>query len=443
MNHKFIPVLNSRLLNICYCTLFVAFANLCNFTLTAGILPETDSLIHTNHIFKKSIKTVLLHKEGWVLSYPVIELNTDDRLLLSFDELSTETKDYYYTFIHCDYDWVPSSLFPSDFLDGFTENRISDYSFSFNTTVDYVHYKLTFPNENVQFRISGNYILKIYQDYDQENLVLTRRFAVTENHVNIIVNSKRPMLEHFRENGQEIDFTVNYEGYPIRDPYSEIKMVMCQNNRWDNLIKGLKPSFLRQSQLIFDYSSENVFPGGCEYRYFDIKSLRYQSEFIEHIDFLASNYHVGLHSGKPKPYQVYFYHNDLNGRFYIDVQEGRNSETDADYVYVYFTLPYEFPLTKGEVYVFGGLSDWNCTETNRMKYNPESGSYELRMLLKQGFYNYEYAFVHHGLSVADNTIIEGSHYETENDYIVYMYHREAMSRYDKLIGVEIANTLRK
>ena len=179
MNYKFIPVLNSRLINICYCTFFIAFVNLCNFTLTAGILPETDSLIHTNHIFKKSIKTVLLHKEGWVLSYPVIELNTDDRLLLSFDELSTETKDYYYTFIHCDYDWVPSSLFPSDFLDGFTENRISDYSFSFNTTVDYVHYKLTFPNENVQFRISGNYILKIYQDYNQENLVLTRRFAVT------------------------------------------------------------------------------------------------------------------------------------------------------------------------------------------------------------------------------------------------------------------------
>jgi hypothetical protein len=435
--------LNSRLLNICCCLLFTVSAGLFDFTLTAGSVPETDSIIHTNFIFKENIKTVLLHKEGWVLSYPIIELNTDNRLELSFDDISNKTENYYYTFIHCDYDWNPSSLFPSDFLDGFTENQISDYSFSFNTTVDYVHYRQIFPNENVQFRISGNYILKVYQDYDQNNLVLTRRFTVTENQVEINVSPKRPMLEHFREKGQEIDFAVNYEGYSIRDPYMEIKVVISQNNRYDNLIKGFKPSFQRQSQLVFDYSSENVFPGGNEYRYFDIKSLRYQSEFVEHIDFVESNYHIALYSGKPKFNQAYFYDDDLNGRFYIDVQEGRKSEIEADYVYVYFTLPYDFPLTKGNVYVFGALSDWTCNETNRMKYNPESGSYELRMLLKQGFYNYEYVFVHHGLQVADNTIIEGSHYETENDYIVYVYHRNPITRFDKLIGLEIVNTLRK
>lgn len=406
-------------------------------------LPDNQSQKYDNHIFTDRIKTVILHREGWELSWPIMELNSNQKLVFSFDYLGEDIQDYYYTFIHCNANWQPSNLFPSEYLEGFTDNRIEEYDYSFNTTIRYIHYELILPNEYFRFKLSGNYVLHVYRNNDPEDIVISQRFAVTESRVAITITPKRPSFTSFRDSGQEIDFSISYQGYPVRNPYQDIRVAICQNNRWDNAITGLKPSFLRNQVLIYDYAVENVFRGGSEYRYFDFKSLRYQSEYVKEIDFRNDYYHVALHPDPLRTSGSYFFHEDLNGRFYVDVQEQTNRNTDADYAWVYFTLPYLSPPDDGQVYVFGGLSNWEWNDRNRMRYNPESQSYELSMLLKQGFYNYEYIFVSDREGVADNSWFEGNHFETENDYVIYVYHHDDAFRYEKLIGVTVVNTLNR
>ncbi len=423
----------------------IAFVVLFIFTTQAlnsqGLNQAMDSLMQTNHIFKNSIKTIQLHKEEWELSYPMIEINSNEKLLLSFDDLSDNVGDYYYSFIHCDATWNASSLLEQDYLEGFPENQIINYEYSFNTTVKYIHYKLTFPNEDVSFKISGNYILIIYQNYDKSDVLLTRRFMVTENLVDVGASMRRPANTQFFDDGQEIQIAVKYPRYSIFDPYSEVKVAVSQNGRWDNAVLFDKPSFVRTSELIYDFDRRNIFYGGSEYRYFDIKSMRYQTQYIQYIDFKHPYYHVSLFPSKSKARISYFYEQDINGRYYIRIQEGDNNEIEADYAKVYFTLKKETPFNMGEVYIYGALSDWNCNDNSHMIYNFETRAYEGSLFLKQGYYNYEYVVKENGSTYADNTFIEGSHYETENDYLIFIYHRAAGSRYDRIVGYAMVNSL--
>jgi len=402
-----------------------------------------DSLLHTNHIFSPTIKTVQLHKKGWEISYPILKLNSKEKLILSFDDLTDDIGNYYYTFIHCNSDWNPSDLMETDYLEGFPENQLTNYQYSFNTTVKYIHYQLTFPNEDVNFRISGNYILLVYNNYNKEEPLLTRRFMVTENLVNVKAQLKRPTITQLWESGQEISISVNYSMYEIANPFNEVKVVLSQNGRWDNAVEFVKPSFMRNREIVYDFDKKNIFLGGSEYRYFDAKSLRYQTEYVQYIDFRESIHHVALFPSKPKTNTAYFYEQDVNGKFYIKRQEGGDSDIESDYMKVYFTLNTGFPEGSGDVYVFGALSDWTCNENNRMIYNYETSSYETSLILKQGYYNYEYVRCDKGSFYANNAVFEGSHYETENDYLIFVYHMAPGSRYDRLVGSVMVNSVNR
>lgn len=399
----------------------------------AAALP-LDSLIHTSYIFLPTIKTVQLYREGWEISYPVLELNSDERLVLSFDDLSDDVGNYYYSFIHCNADWNPSGLMESDYIEGFSENQIYDYNYSFNTVPKYIHYRLSIPNEDVKFKLSGNYILYVYSNYNKDEPVLSRRFMVNEKLVNVNAQLKRPSLAKFRDTGQEISVSVNFPGYPVMNPFNEIKIVISQNGRWDNAVELINPSFVRSNEIVYDFDRKNIFYGGSEYRYFDIKSLRYQTEYVQHIDFIDGMHQIALFPSKPKTDRAYFYEQDSNGSFLVKKQEGTDSNVDADYVRVYFSLNTGYPESEGDVFVFGGLSDWRCSKENRMIFNYETGSYEGSMLIKQGYYNYEYVWRARGSNYADNTVFEGSHYETGNDYLVFVYHMAPGSRYERLVG---------
>jgi hypothetical protein len=220
----------------------------------------------------------------------------------------------------------------------------------------------------------------------------------------------------------------------------EVKLVIRQNNRWDNNLSNLKPLFFRDGKLIYDYNQENVLPGGNEYRYFDISSLRYKSEYIRTIDFKKPYYHIELSPDESRPAKPYFTDQEINGKYYIKIQEGQDNHTDADYVFVYFTLQSTFPFQNGEVYVVGALTNWLFNAENKMVYNEVTRAYELTLLLKQGYYNYQYVFLPEGKSVGDASRVEGTHYQTENDYILYVYQRSPRLRYDRLIGMQITNT---
>jgi hypothetical protein len=241
---------------------------------------------------------------------------------------------------------------------------------------------------------------------------------------------------------QQVDFTVNYSGIELNDPYHDVFSFILQNWRWDNAKNNLKPEFYGDNELKYSsLSDKNIFAGGNEFRYFDIKSIRYQSEYVRKIDYLISNYHVYLFPSDNREFKPYFYWHDFNGKYYIAVQEQKNPDTDADYVYVYFTLPCDYMIEGGKVYLSGALNNWSFDSNNVMNYSNEHKAYECVMLLKQGWYNYEYVFRKDGSNDSVATLFEGSHYETENDYSVIVYCRNPRERYDRVLGIQTVNTL--
>lgn len=388
-----------------------------------------------NLTFDERVKTVLLYREGWNLSHPLIELGGDQKLVLEFDLLGSGIENLYYSFIHCNKDWEPSGLFTSDYLTGFHENQIERYAFSFNTTVNYVHYTLAFPNENMNFSVSGNYLVVVHRPGEPQVPLLTRRFMVVENLAGIRATVRRADMSAYRDTHQQLEISVALSRLRTTDPRSEIFTSVLQNGRWDNAATNLVADFVSPTELRYtSLGGGNLFEGGNEFRQFDIRSFRYQTEFVRDITYDGRFHHVNLQVSDNREFRPYFFRNDFNGKYVIGVQEGVNPATDADYAWVYFTLPAPLKVEGGTIYIAGEMTMWNPLPENYMQYNYEDRQYEGSLFLKQGWYNYEYRFLPDRKDTEKRNWFEGSHFETENEYLVLVYYRARNSRYDRLVG---------
>jgi len=406
-------------------------------------IAQNNSYYYENAVYNENIKTVMMYRDGFELSYPVLQMGEDARLIFKFDDFSLDAKNYYYTIIHCDANWNESYLSQVDYIDGFTENPLLDYKLSFNTKFNYAHYQLVLPNNEVRFRVSGNYVLVVYEDNDKEKVVVTQRFYIVEQKAQIEGRVRRATSDAFAGSNQEIDFAIIHNSdILIENPLNDVKVVIMQNNRWDNAIRDLKPLHIRQNRLEYDYDLENVFPAGNEFRYFDNRTNRFNGENIASTDYFDPYFHKTLKPDEIRANKNFFKYKEMNGKFTIESQdpEVRFPDTECDYTFVHFTLLLESPLLGGSVNVFGALTGWNANKSNEMTWNFDSGAYELTLLLKQGYYNYQYAYVPTGSSVADLTNIEGSFWETENDYQIFVYFKDFSARYDRLVAYRLFNS---
>lgn len=389
-----------------------------------------------NQIFKKSIHTVELKDEATQSTFPLLYLNRGSQLTLRFDDIADETKDYSYTIIHCDDQWNQSDLFPNDYLEGFEEEQISTYDFSVNTTKNYIHYSISFPNSNIQITKSGNYIVLVFENYDRSNIVCTQKFYVAETKVEITPSPTTPVDYDHRYTHQEIDFNVDYSLVESTDPFNEISVVILQNNRYDNAIHGLKPRFIKDKELMYNFDSENVFEGGNEYRVFDSRDLLNGGKGIEQIIYLDSAQHVILHQDEKRSFMQYSTQFDHNGNYYVGAKPFRSPYTEADYTQVHFRLPYPKELSDGVVYLNGGLSGNELNLSNRMYYQDSLQRYEANILLKQGVYDYSYLYKPGNANKANWETLEGTHYQTENLYTIFVYYQSFSDNAQQLIGVK-------
>ncbi len=401
-----------------------------------------DEKVYRDSIYKKNIKTLIIHKSGWELSYPIIHLNSDEALQIRFDDLSNEVKTYSYTVIHCNTNWQSSGLFESDYLDGFQENNIDNYSHSFNTLVPYVHYHFKLPNDNVRLTKSGNYVVKVFEDYSPENIVLTACFSIVDQQITIDADIKRATMPAYTYKYHEVDFTIHRGGCKIDDPYRDIIPVISKNNRRDAQITGLTPKFVRGNELVYDYEQENLFAAGNEYRHIDLKNIRFKERRTDSIYFKDSVYHFQIIPDYIRSDLSYNFKEDLNGKFLIKIDNSSQSHVDADYVAVHFVVPCKIPYKNAGLYITGTFTNRLFLPDYQMQYNTLRRAYELDLLLKQGYYNYQYRHVTNTGKVHAK-IPENNHYQTENDYIIKIYHRSRQTRYDELIGVSIINSLKK
>lgn len=399
-----------------------------------------DFFLYGDFIHKNNIRSVLFNQTDFELSDPLIRLNSNDRLRLRFDDMDGGYKNYYYTIIHCDANWQPSEIQQYEYIEGFYEDHIRTYYSSINTRIPYTHYQLEFPDNNMRPSKSGNYILKVFLEGDRNQVVLTRRFMVLDQRLMIDGHAQQANLVRYRNQMQQLMFTLHTENYHISNPYRDLRIVITQNGRWDNAITGVQPRSVQGTRLVYDHEEETLFEGGNEFRRFDIRSLRQLSERVEDIQSGRRHWDVFLLPDRVRAYESYITDNDINGRFQIMTVDGRNHMLESDYAWVHFRLPMPEPFENGHVYVMGALTNWHFTDENRMNYNYGEKTYELSLFLKQGYYNYIYAFLENDTPPAELRPIEGAHSYTENDYTIYVYHRAPGELYDRLVGVRQLNT---
>ncbi len=401
---------------------------------------ENPEIKYEDHIYKDNINTVQLYVKDQPLSYPVLFLRDNKQLQLHFDDLDSKLHNYSYQLVHCNANWEPSGLVAQEFLEGFMSGFINDFQYSFNALVSYMHYKIEFPNEEIRFKLSGNYIIKVYEDNDPDKLVITRRFFVVDQRVKIKSDIHFATLARHRDFKQEVDFTLDLSLYPVTDPYLDLKVVLMQNRRWDNAITDLKPLFVRTPELVYNYEDNNLFDGGNEFRFFDTKDLRYQSMNVDGIQIIDKKTHVFILPEEPRSFVRYLSQQDINGLRLIKRDESPDANRAADYMQTHFTLKRQSPVYNGDVYVFGQLSDWKFQEKFKMKYVEVNNEYVLDVLLKQGYYNYCYMVLPKGSDKGDMAVIEGTHAETENEYYFFVYHRKQGEIYDRLVGFKTKNS---
>ena len=390
-------------------------------------------------VLDHSVKSVQLYREGWPMSYPVVRLSDDVPLVLEFDDLSRNQPAFMYRLIHCNADWTPSDLTEQEYLEGYPENEIRNGAPSFNTYYDYLHYRLQIPNEDIRLMLSGNYLLLVYSDGDPDNVAFTKRFMVTEGRVNIEASAHIPVLNQYKGCCQEVDFTVNHSGITIDDPFNETRAIIYQNGLWDLGIDALPPYMVNPGELVYDYQEENIFQGGNEFRFFDTKNTKTPTYYVQRIDFVDPYFHFELKPDRPQSPYNYFSQEDINGRFAIEAEGSRDPAVDADYVFVHFSLEMPLPLD-GTIFIAGALTNWQFDDLSRMEYNNQEQAYRKTLLLKQGVYNYRYLFLPASSGQFDISEIEGSHSETENEYLILFYHRPPGTRYDRLLGHQVVHS---
>ena len=388
-----------------------------------------------------NVRSIGFEKEGWKLAYPFLQVVSGDKMTLSFDVIDSEGGTLWYCLTHCDRDWNQSDLFTSDYMEGYGENQITAFAPSFNTRVSYTHYRLDLPNDDFRFLLSGNYVITVWDDSDPDAALLVRRFFVSEGSTSASVVFRRPMKPGTTDTHQQAEITVSTAGLSITDPYRQVTVTVMQNGRRDRARSGLAPDFVGSGRIEYNtLSDKTLMPGGNEFRYFDIKTIRQIRQNVRAIDFINGSYHAFLLPSDDREYRQYFFNEDFNGKYVVAMEESNDPDREADYVWVYFTLPAYSELKGGSLYVTGDFNGWSYDASNRMTWNASRGWYEATVMLKQGWYNYEYAFVPAGAIYPEGSPFEGSHWETENDYLILTYFRDPTQRYDRLTGVTVANT---
>jgi hypothetical protein len=380
------------------------------------------------------IRTILLHCVGWDLSMPVIHPDENEKLILDFDYLDTLADSYSYSITNCTYDWKWSDLSEREYIEGFNDVSINEVSHSVNTTRSFTHFSTSFPNDELKINQSGNYLLKVYKNGEPEKIVFTKRFCIAEHLADISAIVKMPDKEN-----QEINLTIGLGNLELQNPLNEIKVVIIRNYDWNSKVNITSSPLLQDNKLIFDLPYQISSPGENEFRYFDIKNLKYYSERVSSVRFLNPDFHVFLKPDELLQFKQYFSLKDINGRCYIDVSDAHNRYNEADYVYVHFILSAPQPI-QSDVFLYGALTSYRIDKTTAMNYNYEKAEYEKTLLLKQGYYDYAYATLNVTGKKIDFEITEGIHSETENEYAVFVYLKRTMSDLDRLVGFKIVNS---
>jgi hypothetical protein len=402
-------------------------------SISSNLYSQTDLYDYENKTYDTNIRTVQLYPNSTIpgaqLLSPVIGLNSAQTLMLEFDELYQDEYTYQAKIVHCNADWTPSGLSPLQYLTDYNEFIITNAEYSFGTLTPYVHYTFEVPRPI----ISGNYLLVIYADGDPEDVIITRRFMVFEQWVNISNENEIRNRGGYSLGKQELQFDIRYSKVELLNPMVNTSVSITQNQRWDNVKSGIRPTFAKESQRVLEYNhfaGPTTFDAGNEFRQFDIRSLRYFGFHVASVKFEKDGVDAWVEQDKPRADLAYTLEQNNNGQFFIENLERKIPDIENDYALVHFSLQSE--NANQPIYLSGAFTNWGFFKENRLAYNKNTKAYEGTFLLKQGQYDYQYLLA--GKSNANT--IEGSKSDTRNIYEIFFYYRSPTLMADLLIGYQ-------
>ena len=384
-----------------------------------------------NEIFSSDIATLQVHNTQQLRAMlPVIQLNSGEQIQISFDNFRHEYHRFTYKIMHCEADWSPSTqLFSSDYLEGFSDNLvIEDIQESVNTNVEYTHYSFRLPNDQCRITQSGNYKVSVYDE--DEKLMLNAYFMVVDPTMHVELSCTSNTDIDFNRAHQQVEMKLKYGNLPVIAPNNQIKTVVLQNRNWNDARVDMKPQFVLRDGLQWQHCRGFIFDAGNNYRKFECLSVDHPTMGIETIDWDGSNYHAHLWPDLPR--RNYLYDESAQGVFVIRNSDDNGNDYLSDYVIVHFTL--QTDATNDEIYVSGGFTNYRLLPQYQMKYDAVTRNYTLSLLMKQGYYSYEYVRRN-----ADGSIqllpSEGNFYQAKNQYQALIYYRGTGERTDRLVAV--------
>lgn len=390
-----------------------------------------------NEIFSPRIATLqVVAGQNW-LSTPVVDLYSNQPLNISFDDLTHEYHRYVYKIEHCEADWsVSQGIFLSDYLEGFTDAQtIDDMAESVNTNVLYTHYRLKIPNERCRIKMSGNYRLSVYDENNDNELMFQACFMVVERETTVTMEATANTELGMNSAYQQINWQLNYNNISVAAPDSQIKTVVMQNGRWDNAVINARAQFVMRDGLRWSHNRNLIFPAGNEYRKFEMLDVSHTTMGLERIGWDGHTYHAYV--GADEQRRNYIYDESANGSFYIRNSDNWENDVTSEYLMVHFTL--FSPRIEGDIYLNGTWTNDQFIDRYKMVYNEEKHLYEASVMLKQGYYSYQYLQQKKDGSLAPLPS-EGSFYQTENQYQVLVYYRGNNDRTDRLVGYQEIRT---
>lgn len=400
---------------------FLSLVFICNLNICA----------QRNEILDKNIASLQVVANNDWLSLPIITLNSNDFVNISFDDLTHEYHRYCYKIEHCEADWQTSSaLFESDYIDGFASgNTIDDVQESTNTVQLYTHYKISFPNNKCRPKISGNYRVTIYDENDEKHVVCRAYFMIVEPsmgvHLNVTTNTDIDINGKY----QQIEMAIDYGNNIVSNPQTQIKTVVMQNSRWDNAVINAHPQYIKANGLQWIHCKDFIFDGGNEYRKFETLDVTHTTMGLESINWDGHNYHAWIWTDEPRP--SYIYDKDANGAFLIRNSDNIDNDVNSDYIITHFRL--KSPQTADPIYINGFFTNDRFLPQYEMKWNEKNLQYEGELLLKQGYYSYQYLMMKPEGKLKP-VPSEGNFYQTENTYQALIYFKANGNRTDRLVG---------
>lgn len=380
------------------------------------------------------IRTVRCFPFGHPEAEPVIELGSDQQLIFSFDDLSADNHTYTYKIMHCDPDWKPSGLSPFRYLDGFFKQPLEDYAYSYRTQTTYTHFSLLFPNDEMQVKISGNYLLQVFDDERPDSAIISQCFSVSERktviHASVV---SAPRLQNLYTS-QMVNFTVDCSSLPVYNPMRDLRVYVTQNQD-PHTRRILNPTFVRQGQLVYEDGTKNIFDGLSPFRHFQTVSFSFYNQDVKEVVKGPDGKHHFILSPATIP-QRYIPLANMRGNYIIDSEQAQDSDVEADYVVVHFALYCPNPLPHGEVYVYGKFSDWKLSPSFRLDYDALHKAYVGEVELKQGKFDYQFAVLDRMTGEVDLHTLQNNFYQTVNEYNIRVYFYDSIGGYYRLVGYQ-------